>query len=160
MTALEIQHHYLAGCRRFLAAQPDPPAEASQIIDRWSSVLHDLEHDRERLVGRLDWITKQWLIEKCGADSTWAARKKIDLRYHELSPQGYFEQLRAAGAVREILSEDEIDNACAVPPPNSPATLRGHHIRKLLASGEAVRANWQCVSIGQPPQVSRLWLDA
>ena len=155
MTALEIQRIYLEACRAFVAAQTEVNPEAIDILTRWGNVLDDLETDRDRLVGRVDWITKRWLLEACGEDAPWIVRKKIDLRYHELSPDGYFERLRSTGVVRPVLSEEEIETAMVTPPENSPAMARGRYIRMNVSAGHMVRANWQSVAVGTPPQVTR-----
>ena len=157
MSALEIQRVYLEGCKRFVESRTRVPADARDVLKRWEAVLDDLESAPERLVGRVDWITKRWLLEQAGAGTSAAARKKIDLRYHELSPEGYFEQLRSAGVVTSVLSDEEIEAALVTAPPNSPATERGFHIRQL-GSGKLVKANWRSVVIGMPPKV--VWMAA
>jgi proteasome accessory factor A len=150
LSALEIQRIYCDACRRFVESRSEPPsAEVVDILARWSSVLNDFEQSPRKLIGRIDWVTKQWLIETTAADASWEARKKVDLRYHELSPNGYLERLRSAGLVRQILTDEQVEAAMANPPPNSPATQRGQYIRELIHSD--VRANWLSVSVGKPP---------
>jgi proteasome accessory factor A len=110
--------------------------------------LDDLEEDPMRLVGRVDWVTKRWLIETCGEGASGEARKKIDLRYHELSPDGYLERLRSAGVVREVVTEREVEEAAGGPPPGTPATRRGRLIRQWAGSGQEVKAGWGSVTVG------------
>jgi hypothetical protein len=146
-TAIQIQRFYLDACKRFLAARPDAPAEAHDLVHRWEDVLDRLETDPGSLVGRIDWITKRMLLEQCAAGESWPVRKKIDLRYHELSPEGYFHRLCAAGVARPVLSEDEVEGARHHPPPDSPATERGRLIREH-AGGRKIRVNWEGVALG------------
>lgn len=148
-TALALQRFYLDGCRRFLARRPEAPAEAREILRRWEEALDLLTEDPQALVGSLDWVTKQWLLEKTGRNTSRAARKKIDLKYHELSPDGYFERLRTTGLVVSVLSPDEISHARRNPPLGTPATVRGRYIREFAGGEEPVAANWQAVYIGQ-----------
>lgn len=160
LSAIEIQRTYLEACRAFVASQATPSPEAQDILARWANVLDDLERAPRKLIGRLDWITKKWLIETTAARASWDVKKKIDLRYHELSPNGYFERLRSTGIIRSVLSESQVDAAAIDPPPDSPATERGRHIRELLATTPNVRAGWLAVSIGKPPtKVIRLHND-
>jgi proteasome accessory factor A len=146
-TALEIQRFYLDACKQFLARRTDAPAEAWELVGLWGDVLDRLETDPRSLVGRVDWVTKRALLEQCAAGAPWAVRKKIDLRYHELSPEGYFSRLCAAGVVRTVLSEAEIDAARRQPPPDSPATERGRLIRQNAAGG-TLKVTWDRVTFG------------
>lgn len=146
-TALEIQRFYLDACRAFLDRHDDAAEEARDIVRRWADVLDKLESSPQELVGRVDWITKRLLLTECGEGASWAVRKKIDLRYHELSPDGYFQQLREAGLTTRVLSDAELDRARRNPPPDSPAVERGRYIREFAGS-KPVRVSWDAVRIG------------
>ena len=128
-TALELQRFYLDACRQFLARRPHATAEAFDVLERWEWVLDQLVEHKLRnetpdsLVGVVDWVTKLKLIEQSGG--TWEEKKKIDLCYHELSPEGYHQWLADAGQHTEVISEAEILRATRNPPPDSPATTRG-----------------------------------
>lgn len=155
VTALQLQRFYLAGCRAFLNQQPDVPAEAWEVIHHWEQTLDGLDRwSRETdscdsLVGSIDWITKKYLLDKAGRDANWAERKKIDLRYHELSEDGYFAMLQAAGLANRIVDDESVERATRLAPANSPATTRGHYIREFAYGDEPVTANWKVVAIGQ-----------
>jgi hypothetical protein len=148
-TALEIQRFYLDACRTFLAGRgTDAPPEAHDVVRRWADVLDRLEHAPGELFGRVDWVTKRRLLdEAAGEDAPWPVRKKIDLRYHELSSEGYFRQLQEAGLTSRVLSDAELDRARRTPPPDSPATERGRYIREF-AESTTVKASWETVRIG------------
>jgi proteasome accessory factor A len=148
LSALEIQRFYLEACRQFLDRRPTAPAEARDIIHRWEIVLDALEDDPQSLVGTLDWVTKRFLLDKAGRAASWEARKKIDIRYHELSPQGYFQRLRTTGIIADLLTPAEIDHARRNPPAGTPASVRGRYIREFAADGESVTVNWQAVFLG------------
>ena len=148
-TALQLQRFYLEACRRFMDAQDRPPAEARQLLEHWEETLDALEDDPQSLVGSLDWVTKQWVLEKTGRGAGWPTRKKIDLKYHELSPDGYFERLRASGVAQDLLSVEEVALARRNPPLGTPATVRGRYIREFAGGGEPVSANWKAVYIGR-----------
>ncbi len=147
-TALQLQRFYLEACRRFLDRCPSAPEEARAVLELWEETLDALADDPQSLVGTLDWITKRWVLDKAGSDAPWQVRKKIDLKYHELSAQGYFERLRQAEAIKSVLSDDDIEHARRNPPSGTPATVRGRYIREFAGGSEPVSANWQAVYIG------------
>lgn len=179
-TAIELQRFYLRACRSWLEKQPDAPAEALDVLRRWEETIDALESCPRSLVGSVDWITKQFLLEQCsgGEDERLSAeasadfspalaavaatgpqalaKKKIDLKYHELSSDGYFAQLQATGAVASVVTEEEIQRAMRSPPPDSPATMRGRYIREFAGEGSAVSANWDVVVIGSGRQRKRI----
>jgi proteasome accessory factor A len=148
-TALDLQRYYWEACRRFLEKRPDAPAEAKDVLVRWAEVLDRLEHERLLLVGEIDWVTKRFLLDQAGASASHASRKKIDLRYHELSEAGYFERLRNEDYTAGILREEEIERAMRAPPSDSPATTRGHYIREFGGGEKLVSANWKYVFLGE-----------
>ncbi len=176
-TALQIQRFYLNAVRQFLDRRPDAPEEAHDVFRRWEEVLdaleeaatcpdeqHALSHDAagesllaesrpnialEPLVGRLDWVTKQFLLDEAGAGAPWEARKKIDLRYHELSGEGYFVQLADAGYATRIVTDEELDRAVRTPPPGTPASARGRYIREFAEGTLPFRVNWNSIVIGR-----------
>jgi proteasome accessory factor A len=111
--------------------------------------LSENDKSSAHLIGRVDWITKRFLLNQAGAEATWRERKKIDIRYHELSSNGYFEMLKSTGNVRCIVSHDELQRALRNPPANSPATTRGHYIREFARSDESLAVNWRSITIGQ-----------
>lgn len=155
VTALQVQRYYLAGCRAFLNQQTNVPAEAWNVLQLWNRTLDQLERrntDQEpadSLVGSVDWVTKKYLLDRAGQDASWAERKKIDLRYHELSEYGYFAMLQSAGLVTGLIDEQAIERATRLAPSNSPATMRGHYIREFAEGDDPVVANWKVIYIGQ-----------
>lgn len=148
-TAVELQRSYLEACRAFLEQHDNPPAEAWRLLRLWEETLDALEVDPSDLVGTLDWVTKYFLLEKAGDKASWEVKKKIDLRYHELSSEGYFDRLQASGIAEQMLEPEEIDYALRNPPTSTPATVRGRYIREFAGGDEAIAVNWQQVIIGQ-----------
>jgi len=158
-TALEIQRFYWEACRRFLDRRPDAPPEARDVLRRWELVLDSLSDDPQSLVGTLDWATKQFVLDKAARGASWESRKKIDIRYHELSPQGYFQRLKATGIVVDLLSPEEIEHARRNPPMGTPAAVRGRYIREFAADNEEIAANWHAVYIGHGRDCRVVMLD-
>lgn len=148
-TAVEIQRYYAERCHECLSRQLTIPREALAACQMWLNTLDALEHSRDSLIGRLDWVTKLHLLDSAGAGLPWEARKKIDLRYHELSSEGYFRRLEAAGRTENWLDEELLARAMRSPPPDSPATMRGHFIREFGGDEQALSVNWKKVTIGR-----------
>jgi proteasome accessory factor A len=149
MSALELQHFYLDRCRRFVESQAEPNVEAHDILDRWTDVLTALEEDRHSLAGRVDWITKQLLLEEAGRHADWDALKKIDIRYHELTADGYYARLKPTGLPSVIVPPPDLERAQRTPPANTPATMRGHYIREFSAGSRPLQASWSTIVLGR-----------
>jgi proteasome accessory factor A len=151
-TALAIQRFYLDACRRFVDQVAAPHPEADEVLRVWEETLDALEHDPDRLIGKLDWVTKRYLLDDLGPQASVAAKRKLDLRYHELSRDGYYLRLEAAGAAPTVVEPEEVLQAIEVPPEGTPATLRGQLIREFAQSPEQVHASWHSVSIKDGPR--------
>jgi proteasome accessory factor A len=159
MTALEIQRYYACACRRFLKAQRDAPAEAHEVLRLWTETLDALETAPESLVGSIDWVTKRFLLDKAGEEASWEERKKIDIRYHELSDEGYFQILRQTGIIESVVASNDVQRAMRSAPPGTPATSRGHYIREFADGDEPLAVNWKQVVIGHGRRAKVIRLD-
>jgi Pup amidohydrolase len=153
VTALELQGWYCNRCAAWLARQPNVSNRVAWVVRQWRETLDLLEHDPASLAGRLDWVAKRRMLDGTRGVLSREARKKIDLRYHELSEDGYHQRLAAAGLVETPcghtwLNEAALDRAMRTPPPDSPATMRGHFIREFADGDETLRVNWKRVTIG------------
>jgi proteasome accessory factor A len=98
------------------------------------------------LVGRIDWISKLWLIQQLDENTVWSVKKKIDIRYHELSDQGYYQQLLDKLQLSPLITDREIDKAMRVPPSDSPAWRRGNLIRELSDAQSSLVVGWESAS--------------
>ncbi len=158
-TAVELQRLYQQACRRFLEDQADVPAEAWEVLDRWTLALDSLEQQPEELVGVIDWVTKRFLLREAGRDADYGALKKIDIRYHELSAEGYFQLLARTGLVANLIDEAAIERAMRTAPPDTPATTRGQFIREFAGGDRPLSANWRRVIIGRGRAAKVVRLD-
>jgi proteasome accessory factor A len=144
--ALDIQRFYLNACRRFHERRAGQDAEAQQVLRLWEETLAALDEEPARLIGKLDWVTKRYLLDGIGNDASLDEKRKLDLRYHELSREGYYLRLEAAGLAPTIAEPEEVLAAMRLPPEGSPATVRGRLIRQF-ASSPVVRASWSSIVI-------------
>jgi proteasome accessory factor PafA2 len=158
ISGLEIQTVYcLAACKALQGLDP----ETDWILREWSDALSLLGGDRARLVGRLDWVTKHWLIEtflqdqQVDWDDPWLA--SLDLEYHNLDPErGLFLALEAEGKTARLISETDIDAAMNIGPRDTRGGVRGLCVRRFPDQIQAVQ--WERVSFkgGGLPQVLEL----
>jgi len=156
-TALEIQEEYLRRVRAHFKETGVVGLEAWQVLGDWERVLGLLRHDREALVGQVDWITKQYLCEAAlrrgAAEEGGAAAvpmplvlRKLDLKYHVLdSVAGYYYGLRAAGRARRLVTDDEVERAMSAPPSDTRARARGLAVQEAAALGLKGKAAWDWV---------------
>ena len=82
----------------------------------------------------------------CQNIMTYFARKKIDLKYHELSPDGYFARLEAAGLTESVVSKRS-NGRCERPRPIA-ATMRGRYIREFAGDAQPISVRWDRVILG------------
>jgi proteasome accessory factor A len=155
-TALEIQRYYFEACRRFVNRCGPDHEEAQEILRLWEETLNALEEEPTRLVGKLDWVTKRYLLDQLGADAPVEARRKLDLRYHELAQDGYYLRLEAAGVAPTLAEPERVREAAHLPPEGTPATLRGQLIRRFANLGDAGRASWSTFLMPTAPWAVRL----
>ncbi len=147
MTALEIQQWYCAAARRWVAQAGALSMEGLELVQLWQEALDALADDPGQMVGRLDWITKRYLIEACAEEEPVAVQRKIALRYHELG-QGYLARLEAAGTAPILIEAEAIEEATRQPPDDTPARWRGRVIRDHARSDEPIVVSWGSVRVG------------
>lgn len=148
-TALALQRFYLERARAWLDAAPAPSLEAHDVVRLWGEALDALEAEPGGLIGRIDWITKRYLLETAGADADLDVLKKIDLRYHELG-SGYLDWLQDEGLAPVLVSAEDAERAITTPPHDSPAALRGRLIRQLADADLPGIASWDAVRLKGP----------
>jgi proteasome accessory factor A len=163
MSALELQQAFLRAAESFVNTTPvNMRGEAPMVLARWQELLdaavafrQDANHV-DRAIGRIDWLTKRWMIDQLGSEADWSDRKKIDLRYHELSPDGYFYQLMRSRPDLRLIDAEHIERRRRSPPPSSPAARRGWLIREFANSEETMQSEWAFAMIGRGRQRRRV----
>ena len=151
MSAIEIQQFYLNACRRYVESLPDAPDETFEVLSLWSEVLFQLKSDPDMLFGRIDWITKRKTFRQIVAASdngetigdtlggrdefkefgNRPALKKADIKYHEMSSDGYYFQLLEQGHIRRLIGEEAVEIAQRMPPLSPSAAQRCRYIREF-----------------------------
>lgn len=138
ITGLDIQEQYYLAAEKHLAGTD---AETDWILREWAATLRLLTGDRRQLVGKLDWVTKLWLLEtfmqeeKIGWDDPWLA--SLDLEYHNVNQdRGLFLGLEAEGKAWRMTSEQDVESALV----GGPADTRGG-FAAFVSNGFRIRSN-------------------
>jgi len=145
ISGLDIQREYVQQARLVLT---DIDEETEWILREWEQVLQQLEQDPLKLVGKIDWVTKRWLLESfvqdegIGWDDPWLA--SLDLEYHNLDPErGLFLGLEADGQTASISREEDILKAMKHGPVDTRGGLRGLCVQRF---GEEITSiQWEGV---------------
>ncbi len=146
--ASEIQNAYASQIRTMLEQEKKVPLEAWNILNHWQSTLNQLDLSDERsepskeLVGRVDWITKLWLLDQLEKNASFEARRKLDLRYHELSEDGYGFKVLSVVNVPELVRRPRIDRAKCNPPNAYAPQQRSYYIREFGGFDSNLRMDW------------------
>jgi hypothetical protein len=152
-TAIDLQRQYAGAVRLMISQlQPSTPSskveEARNALMAWQETLDHLleseanEPSQKWLLGRVDWFSKRWLMDRSAPKASWAALKKIDLKFHELDNRGYFRQLVRALDIPQIVSPANLNRACRMPPANSPAVKRSYLIREFADHYPDFAVDW------------------
>jgi proteasome accessory factor A len=137
ISAIDIQEQFLAAAQAHYKGQDE---ETDWVLEQWESVLHDLRGDYVRLVGRVDWASKLWLLEtfREAEHAEWndPMLKSLDLEYHNLNPdKGLYYGLEEEGRVPRLTTDKAVDLATEHPPRNTRAYGRGELVKHLLTCG-------------------------
>ncbi|HJR77266.1 MAG TPA: proteasome accessory factor PafA2 family protein [Nitrospiraceae bacterium] len=146
ISALDIQWLYWEAAGQRLGPLS---GETEWIVREWADVLRLLDEDRSQLIGRLDWVTKRWLLEtfveaeQIGWDDPWLT--SLDLEYHNLDPsRGLFLGLEADGRTRRITTDEDIDHAMTAGPSDTRGGIRGLCVRRFSEHIKSVQ--WERVT--------------
>ncbi|MDT7041111.1 proteasome accessory factor PafA2 family protein [Candidatus Nitronereus thalassa] len=171
LTGLEIQTGYLEAAKHHFT-EKDP--DTDWILRNWEATLALLERNRLDLIGRIDWITKYWLLESFAQDEKldwtdpWLA--SLDLEYHNVNTdRGLYLGIEQEGKAHRLCSENEIQTAMRQGPRTTRAGIRGLCVKKFRHEIQSVQ--WERIqlkSLTQPQQldmsdlfdpahITRLW---
>lgn len=143
ISALDIQEQFLDCAIRYCKGQDE---ETDWVLEQWGLILKDLHGDYEKLVGRVDWASKLWLLESFREEEhlEWndPMLKSLDLEYHNINQaKGLYHGLLEEGRVPRLTTESLIRLAMAEAPKNTRAYGRGELVKYLLDSWHAAEPN-------------------
>jgi proteasome accessory factor A len=143
ISGLDIQEQYYRAAERTLAGLDE---ETDWVLHEWSDTLTLLRQDRRRLVGKVDWVTKLWLLEtfiqeeRIGWDDPWLA--SLDLEYHNVNPErGLYLGLEAEGKAWRMTGENDIEQALVAGPADTRGGVRGLCVRRF--SDQVKSVQWE-----------------
>ncbi len=123
-----------------------------EIIKLWSEVLNLLENDQEKLIGKIDWITKKNLIDKIESNDR---KQLMDIQYSEITnSNSVFEVLKKNKIVHQLFEESDISECESNPPLETRAWFRGNMLKKY--SDYISAASWDNVILDLDPNKSLL----
>ena len=146
--ASEIQNAYASQVRNMLEQSHNVPNEAWKILHHWQSTLNylDLSDDTsspsKELVGLIDWITKLWLLDQLEKPASVDARRKLDLRYHELTSDGYGLKIQSVLGVPVLARPDRVERAKSNPPDSVAPQQRAYYIREFGGESAKLAMDW------------------
>lgn len=171
ITGLEIQMAYCSAAKHAFAGVD---TDTDWILNNWETTLAQLENNRADLIGRIDWITKHWLLESFAQDERlewndpWLA--SLDLEYHNVNTErGLYLGLEQEGKTHRLSSEDDIRTAIQQGPTTTRASIRGLCVKKFRHEIQSVQ--WECIHLKSlthpqqldmselfdPAHITRLW---
>ncbi|HWK91012.1 MAG TPA: proteasome accessory factor PafA2 family protein, partial [Luteimicrobium sp.] len=164
-TAVDIQWEYFHRVREHVDAHAGATPVVKQVLDLWERGLRALESGDLTLVDReLDWVIKLKLIERYQAkhdlplDDPRIAR--LDLAYHDISrTEGLYNLLAARGMVERVVTDLEVFESTAVPPPTTRAKLRGDFVRAAQEARRDYTVDWVHLKLNDQAQRTVLCKD-
>lgn len=152
LTGIGIQREILDRVTAFQgggdgAEQPD---WAREVLAEWRDILDALEENPMGCADRLDWPAKLRLLEGFRARDTlgWdhARLALIDFQYHDIDPdRGLYNRLVAKGAMRRLVTDEQVEHAVTTPPESTRAWARGRFLAEL--GDRVVAAGWDHVVV-------------
>ena len=152
VTAISILREY----RRRCEGRSDVD---KQVLQLWGEVLDDLERDPLSTADRLDWTAKWALVRRFEQrDAPQAKLQAIDLQYADIDPESsLYHALVRKGAMRTMVSAEEIAHAAVHPPEDTRAYFRGRAGEKF--ADDLTASNWQTMLFTVDKQLFRVPLD-
>ncbi len=145
-SAVGIQKLFLRQWNNYVKALGFPE-EKARLGELWRQALYCLENDDSKADRLLDWKIKLQFCKKyCEKKSLPLEHERIavlDLEYHNPDAQnGIYNRLKSKDLVLRLISDSEIEQAHANPPPNTRAKLRRHLFDIFAAINVKFSVKW------------------
>lgn len=150
LTAIQIQRVYQQAAQDYLDRYGIADDQSVEVVNAWAEVLELLEHDPMQLADRLDWVAKYQVLngmrKRHGLAWDDAKLAMLDLQWADLRhDKGLYNTLVGRGAIRTIVSEEQIQAAMKLPPTTTRAWTRGRLIERFGAHLAGV--SWESVLV-------------
>jgi proteasome accessory factor A len=124
-------------------------AETDALLAIWGDVLDALAADPELLVGKVDWVTKRWLLRQfCEQESiSWSHPwlKSQDLEYHQIDPARSLGLALAQTPPAWEVPHKEVTHAITQAPANTRAAVRSQAMQLLKNEGCQYYIDWEII---------------
>jgi proteasome accessory factor A len=164
LTAIEMQEEYYERTAKFVERRGGD-ASSILLLGEWRNALDALAaQEPERLVRKVDWVSKQLLIEryreKHGLALSHPRVALLDLAYHDVNrDRGLYYVLERAGRVDRAVSEKDIARAMREPPQTTRAKLRGDFIKHAKQKRRDYTVDWVHLKLNDQAQRTVLCKD-
>jgi proteasome accessory factor A len=146
--ALDVQWQFHELAQRHLRGTS---AETDWLLESWSFVLEALEQNPQSLIGGVDWITKEWLLETLieaeglSWDDPWL--QSVDLQYHNIDPaHGLFFGIASGKRIGEWNNSVRRAEATHTPPLNTRASGRARAVAAFQKRDLPYVINWDSIA--------------
>lgn len=155
LSAIEIQNYFLNKAIEF-NQQIANSKYFDEIIEMWKLTLDLLKRDPKKLLGKIDWITKKYLMDKLETNSkSIDLIKTIDFQYTEITKnENIFKILKKNKVVDSYFDDTEIEFCETNPPLTTRAFFRANMLKKYPVFISA--ASWDNVILDLDPNQSLL----
>jgi proteasome accessory factor A len=164
LSAIEIQAEYFERTSRFVEHR-GADAASKRLLREWESAIDALSAgEPERLVRKVDWVTKQVLIDRYRVRNDLPlSHPKValmDLAYHDVNRQrGLYYLLERNGKVDRSADERDVQRAMREPPATTRAKLRGDFIRQAKQKRRDYTVDWVHLKLNDQAQRTVLCKD-
>jgi proteasome accessory factor A len=164
LSAIDIQNEYYERTQRFLERRGGDPL-SRRLLHEWRGALDALAaQEPERLVRKVDWVSKHVLIEryraKHGLQLASAKVALMDLAYHDVNrDRGLYYLLERRGRVERAVDEKDVTRAMREPPQTTRARLRGEFIRHAKQRRRDYTVDWVHLKLNDQAQRTVLCKD-
>jgi proteasome accessory factor A len=153
--AIDILEEFLAAAN---SGKIELDADGKWTVEAWKLTLDHLKHDKEALIGKLDWVTKKFLLESFieSEKITWkdAWLESLDLEYHSVDPaKSLLAGLPGTALIQQGLPGLAKRDFFIQPPPNTRANLRSEAMRTILHKKLSYVIDWDLIYIGEGKQI-------
>jgi proteasome accessory factor A len=148
VSALDVQWEFHHLAQKHLGHSS---AETNWLLENWGYVLEAIPHNRQALIGGVDWITKKWLLETfvqaegLSWEDPWL--QSIDLEYHNIDPRrGLFFSITPGKRISDWNNGVRRPSAMHVPPANTRASGRARAVTFFQNCNSPYVINWDSIA--------------
>src|SRR5438046_8660433 len=158
ISAIDVQRIYLKAAAR---VEEGTDEDRQWILREWENVLNDLERDVMLTRDRVDWMAKKFLLDALQAEEKLSSKdpwlQSIDLEYHSVDLEhGLYYELIRQGAMRRVVTEEDIKRSIFNPPETTRAFFRGRSVARF--NDEISSIQWDEIVFANHLQTRRVVL--